>query len=816
MRAVHVLFAAAMAGPTLACDASPEASASTAAAPPENVLDPAFGTNGIFTWGGTHVEAEDGAAVVRQADGKIVVATQNRSATNYVDLVRFTPAGAVDPTFGSVGTGHAVVPGISSKSAVSLATTPEGSLFVMGFTTVLEDVGSDAVHLQVKRAVAARLDANGALDRAWGTDGFVSVPANANESVASRLGAMNDGRLVIVVHDGSAAKVVRFDAAGKLDTTFGTAGVATISGFQFAGGLAFDSAGRILLGIGDTGPGVGPRGVVLRLRGDGTLDETFGGDGIARLSSTLVNVAALAVTTDGHVVAGGGSTLGARGSVVRLESSGVVDPTFNEGYARLTKRFVRDLAVDANGAIVVWSRQDVLRLDATGALDPTLAGTGTLDLPASPTTNGSILQPDGRLISAGNVASQVAVVRRSHDGSLDPTFGSGGIATASFVRETEDLAFSTETTADAKTIVRVSSDSGESHLLRLTPDGKLDTSFGVNGVAPLPVGAAAIDGAGRMLAIHLFNLGIVVQRYDSGGAVDPTFGAPTTPGEVGHFLGAIPTDLGIGVHPDGRIVIAGARGAEMFLIRTDARGVGDATFGKAGSVSIPIGAAFRLGRVTALADGGVVVAAVVDHKPAVIRVGPDGGPAFQPMTIGTVAVFGNADRTGVAVGESATSRPRVAFPQPNGMVVVLTTFDASYDGYRIERFDAHGRVDPTFGTGGGILNVETGPNTGHLDGGGPDLAVDDAGRMYVATVVADFEDQGRDHPAVFRYTPDGKPDATWGVRGRRLLPSGPGDGAARTIRLLADGALLVGGRIADGRMSFPDARSDAFVAKILP
>src|SRR5688500_9824811 len=121
MRAVHVLFASAFAA-VLACGGSPDAppmTDRTAGGPPANVLDPTFGTNGIFTWGAAHEQSERGDAVIRQADGKIVVAALNPGAHDYVDIVRLTREGALDPTFGDSGTGHAIIAGVASTHSVS-------------------------------------------------------------------------------------------------------------------------------------------------------------------------------------------------------------------------------------------------------------------------------------------------------------------------------------------------------------------------------------------------------------------------------------------------------------------------------------------------------------------------------------------------------------------------------------------------------------------------------------------------------------------------------------------------------------------------
>ena len=100
--------------------------------------------------------------------------------------------------------------------------------------------------------------------------------------------------------------------------------------------------------------------------------------------------------------------------------------------------FTSDAALQANGKIVVAGVNApvagspdfaVLRYDRIGTLDPTFGTGGVVltDIASSfDFAHAVAIQPNGKIVVAGNAGSDFALARYNADGSLDSSFGSGG------------------------------------------------------------------------------------------------------------------------------------------------------------------------------------------------------------------------------------------------------------------------------------------------------------------------------------------------------------------------------------------------------
>ena len=280
-----------------------------------------------------------------------------------------------------------------------------------------------------------------------------------------------------------------------------------------------------------------------------------------------------------------------------------------------------------------------------------------------------VVQPDGKIVAAGGAGFDFGLARVNVNGSLDASFGVGGLVVTDF--GSFEGAHALVLQRDGKLVVAGTIFSGGPEALALAryqADGRLDPDFGVRGLVRLPeLSARALvlqpDG---MLVIGGFGAhGFTVVRYDAAGALDPTFGAG----------GVAATDFpdtkeglrlqlfGLALQPDGKIVAVGGGGFLIALARFTADGTLDATFGTAGRVTtdlspvvtLPPGFLYpfsRAYRVRVLADGKLVLAGVSTIK-------TDSG------------VFGVA---------------------PPGTALVL-------------RYSGHGKLDPTFhSTGIVVLN----------------------------------------------------------------------------------------------------------------
>jgi uncharacterized delta-60 repeat protein len=288
------------------------------------------------------------------------------------------------------------------------------------------------------------------------------------------------------------------------------------------------------------------------LTASGDLDPTFGGgDGIVRTDLTPAEDDGFAVTIqpDGKIVVAGEAGIGGsnpRFAIVRYETDGSLDPSFGGGDGKVSFDFTPHddfpyaVRIQADGKIVVAgaaaystrnSRFALARLASDGSLDPTFGSGGTVMTNVSPAydwANGMVLQPDGKIVLVGSVSAgsdngKIGVLRYRSDGSLDPSFDGDGIVLADPTPTYDDgLAVGVE--ADGQIIVAGGAGfAGPNErfvALAYEPDGSLDATFGGDGKVFTDLTPKADVPFG--LAIQDDGK-IVVAGNASAGSADPKF-----------------------------------------------------------------------------------------------------------------------------------------------------------------------------------------------------------------------------------------------------------------------------------------------------
>lgn len=372
------------------------------------VLDPGFGSAGqIITDFAAGADSLD--AVVVQPDGKIVaggvgtVANGDRAFA----LARYNADGSLDPAFGAGGLVNAEFPGTVQSLMLAVALQPDGKILAAGsanFTATEPDF------------CIARYNTDGTLDASFGNAGVVIVniaPAIVADDEAQTIAVQPDNKIIVagytVPHTGGDYNfaVARLMPDGSFDNTFSGDGRMFL---DFLGGFddlcyttALDSAtGKIYLGgqAWDAG-GVNSEMAFARLNSDGTLDATFGVSGKLVLSLTPDSEEAddIKLQSDGKLLIAGlqyaGSVSGYQSLLARLNTNGTLDPSF--GVAGFDDyNFGYSWAVLAHVA----------------------------------------LQPDGKIVTAGYLTlatdRYLGAARFNPDGTIDTTFGNGGLAAASF------------------------------------------------------------------------------------------------------------------------------------------------------------------------------------------------------------------------------------------------------------------------------------------------------------------------------------------------------------------------------------------------
>jgi uncharacterized delta-60 repeat protein len=297
-------------------------------------LDTSFGSGGKVTTdiAGGFLQ-ERARAVAIQPDGKIVVAGESSLASSdlAVALVRYNSDGSLDATFGSGGIAFDGMPG----RAWDVEILADGRIVVAGDSPVensTQDFGDFLV---------ARFTSSGRLDASFGLGGSVVTDMSSNADLARNLVVQPNGALVVSGEPIGTdplrrTAVARFTADGALDTSFNGSGKLVIAGAHVGRGLALQGDGRLVL-VGSTVPVQSPQNdfthfAVLRLNADGTFDSSFGTEGLATASITgLTDVAHdVVLQSDGRiVVAGEGNLVNPNFALARFNTDGTLDTTFD-------------------------------------------------------------------------------------------------------------------------------------------------------------------------------------------------------------------------------------------------------------------------------------------------------------------------------------------------------------------------------------------------------------------------------------------------------------------------------------------------------
>jgi uncharacterized delta-60 repeat protein len=374
----------------------------------------------------------------------------------------------------------------------------------------------------------------------------------------------------------------------------------------------------------------------------GALDPSFGSKGrvILHPSASSYALAAVVQPDQKIVLAGYASDRTPPGRLptndflaLRLTRSGNLDRSFGSaGFVRTTidlgggdsprSDLASAVALSPDGSIVLAGEakdgyKSVLalaRYTASGSPDRSFAGDGVQTIDANPGGQegfaGVAVQSDGKIVAVGGAGSGFLVVRLRPDGTLDGTFGSGGIVKTNLGGSFPDTARAVAILADGKIVVTGAADFDfndsarqDVGVARYLPNGLLDPTFGSGGVVVTPGRVAesgcgvAVTSGGKILVVGAESTpgyrgyGATSQfhlvRYLPSGALDAEFGAG---GVVGtSFAGMYAWSCSVAVQRDGRILAGGTAfvtmtegSAKFALARYTSSGKLDKTFSSDG------------------------------------------------------------------------------------------------------------------------------------------------------------------------------------------------------------------------------------------
>lgn len=313
--------------------------------------------------------------------------------------------------------------------------------------------------------------------------------------------------------------------------------------------------------------------------------------------------------------------------------SGLLDPTFGTAGIVVTdfnnqSDSAQDVALQSDGKIVVAgianidAAQDralaIARYNSNGTLDPTFDGDGKLLI--NPTAGddrayGVAIQADGKIVVTGNTdfRRNRIIARLNTDGSFDNTFGTNGIFTTPINGMDGEINLSPgfdETKVviqtDGKIVVSGSARTGAEpsdrfSVMRVNPNGTLDTTFGGTGKVLTLIGVAGetndrafnmvIQPDGKIVLSGYTNqngAALAAVRYNTDGSLDTSFDGD---GKAVISYTTPTYGYSVALQPDGKLVLVGrisGSAPDILTARINSNGSLDTTFGTNGFVRTDI------------------------------------------------------------------------------------------------------------------------------------------------------------------------------------------------------------------------------------
>ncbi|MFI3187362.1 MAG: hypothetical protein QX198_15415 [Methylococcaceae bacterium] len=341
---------------------------------------------------------------------------------------------------------------------------------------------------------------------------------------------------------------------------------------------------------------------IARYNSNGSLDTTFDTDGKLIASATMT-INAIRPLTDGKFI-----TVGVNSgdfAVARYNSDGNLDNTFGtDGKVTTSVYSSKDVAyavaVQADGKLLVAGNGDnsnelfaATRYNIDGSLDTSFSGDGKYyHSNFSGYASAVAMQPDGKIILAGNMGSNFSLIRLDRYGNVDTTFN-GGNKINTDLGGTDNL--KTVTVLGSGKILAAGTSDGDFALVRYNANGSLDTSLDTDGKLVTDLGGTGTLNSlvalsdGKFLAAGTDgNNDMVLMRFNSDGSFDTSF---DTDGKVTTDLGGWETGNSVAVQSDGKILLAGTTDTDFALVRYNTDGSLDTGFNGKGTVNhLPTGA----------------------------------------------------------------------------------------------------------------------------------------------------------------------------------------------------------------------------------
>ncbi len=370
--------------------------------------------------------------------------------------------------------------------------------------------------------------------------------------------------------------------------------------------------------------------------------------------------------------------------------------------------------------------------------------------------SGIARQPDGKVVVVGRAGSAVALARYTASGQLDPAFGVGGRVLTPFQQESYGAALAL--LPDGRIAVAGTVNAAMA-VLRYTPDGQLDRTFGAGGVASASLGANSVGRAlvqqpdGKLVAAGYAGNQAALVRYTPDGQLDSSFG---TGGKVLATIGSNTSTSALVLQPDGKLVATGSSDGNIFLLRYKTDGNLDTSFGTGGKTITDLGYSEWATSLALQGDGKLVVAGDILSGVGLVRYTSSGQLDTN---------FGHGGYTDQDVFQTVYDVALALAIRPDGRIIVageaaaFCFCDIPPSGIALAQFLGNGKLDPFFGTAGRVLDDRTGS-----DDYVAAVALQSDGKLLVAGGTGGYPgDGGASAFVVGRYTASGAVDSVFGM-----------------------------------------------------
>lgn len=352
------------------------------------------------------------------------------------------------------------------------------------------------------------------LDTSFNSTGIQITNVSPGSDVPDTILVQPDNKIIVAGIGSLGVQLVRYNHNGSLDASFGTGGIATVDispEGDSVGSAAIQPDGKIVV----VGPWVSAGIFLARFNQDGSLDATFGTNGVVTTDLGYIAHAAhkVVLQADGKLVVGGRVTwVGDRGILLRYNSNGSLDSSFGVNgvlIAESGRRSFTDITIEPSGNFLVLSGYPA---GASGAAR--FSSSGTLIETFTAINYGCeslFLLENGKVVIGGSLP---VIARYNSDGTFDATFGNNGIVFSSYLH-------------------------------------------GGRAITTSPDGGVFMEGFSQTPDFS-------VEKFNSSGVLDTTF---SDDGRLVIDIGSADTSLALVSDPFGRLLIAGTSGSDQAIVR---------------------------------------------------------------------------------------------------------------------------------------------------------------------------------------------------------------------------------------------------------